>query len=176
MLGNKNVSDAYVGTKHNVADDPTRKAELRKPEVCPPWLRDLRCPEPTPLYNPFATLRLPPMGREAFAGCAGLTKSFHRTGVHMWEPLEAYPQKGAYVRAGDVTDLGVFQDLCNLIIVGLIRYMHFGIDCKSWGNAARLTGCTRTREQPRRSRTVVAERDYRERAGEGRCRALCVAA
>ena len=44
VLGLKHISNVYVYTKHNVADDPTRKVTLREPAPCPEWLRYIVAP------------------------------------------------------------------------------------------------------------------------------------
>ena len=146
--GNKHFSNVYFSTKHNPSDDPTRGVELRSPKVPPRWLKSLTVPRSSHLHNPFACLSRPPMGRECFSGCGALSEALHVRGVLMFNPMEAYPSKGVYIAYNDLLDDTVFQNLLDMIICGIVVYLHFGLDCKSLGKVGVLNGGTRSRANP----------------------------
>ena len=148
VLGCKQVSNVYFSTKHNPADDPTRGVDLRAAKAVPGWLRSLVGPKKAHIFNPFAVLNRPPMGREVFAGRGQLSRLLHERGVLMWDPMEAYPAKGLYVNLSDVLDDIVFGNLLELVELGIINYLLFGLDCKSWGRAGIMNGGTRRKEHP----------------------------
>ena len=148
VLGRKSQSHLYVASKDNVADDPSRRVPLRKPQPAPSWLAKLVVPQPMCL-NPIKPRRPSErMVQELFAGCGRLSLCLLALGLWVARPLEAHPCKGVYIKASDLLDDLVFEGLRRSILSGLIWYIHLGTPCGSWAPLARTSGGTRRRDKP----------------------------
>jgi len=145
----KQLHNLYADTKTNPADDPSRFAELRSPKSpVPMWLRPLLSSEPNSSARQ-CTLRMSQrMVREVFAGAGGLTSELCAVGLNTGVPMEAFPEKHMYVQIFDLDCAIVRQRLHDEIAARVYCFLHFGIPCKSWGNANQLNGGTRRKDCP----------------------------
>eukprot|EP00972_Heterocapsa_arctica_P099427 14672742-Heterocapsa_arctica.AAC.1 len=94
----------WLASEDNPSDDPSRKKPLRAPRKACPITAELLKPQRTLLRH-----KLSGVGREnllvleVFAGCAGLSKSLKEAGIGVATPMEAYPSKGVYIAAHDIS-------------------------------------------------------------------------
>ena len=148
-MGRKQQVNFKVDTKKNPSDDPTRGVPLRKPERAPKWLKHLLDPEEgrVGFAGAFSGIRGGAC-KECFSGSAGLSRALARRGCWVEPPLEAYPSAKRYVPWNDLDRLEVRLRLRQEILSGLIKFLHFGLPCKGWGQANKLNGGTRRRHCP----------------------------
>ena len=146
ILGEKTMDNLYVRSEFNVADDPSRHVPLRTPEEPPGWLKKhyiFEAPEaPIHVEVPWRWK----LAAEGYAGHAGLSCGLARNGVLVGVPLEAFRGK-VRVTDSDLESDEVVARLINMILCGIIWYIHFGVPCATWGSLANLN-YTRTRENP----------------------------
>ena len=161
IFGRKDLGNVKVDTKKNPADHPSRFVDLPPPETAPPWLsfhlksaeQEFVCPEAIP-PDLFCF-------REAYAGCAELTRAVRDAGIPCARPLEAFPSRdnteanahsrfsaGRYISVNDLDDESVMYALEVDIKRGLVRWLHFGIPCTSWSSMNTINGGTRSTAFP----------------------------
>ena len=101
VLGRTQLANFHVGSKHCVADDPSRFVELRKPKKAQKWLKKLFKPSraPSVAWSPLPALRR--WAVEAYSGHGSFSRFLRREGL--WAlSLEAFPQKKMYLGFNDV--------------------------------------------------------------------------
>ena len=162
IANRKQLANVKVDTKDNPSDDPSRFVELRKPQSPPGWLKKQLVPESTP--EPYCVGTAPPLFcfREAYGGCCALSAAVLDIGIAVQRPLEAYPSsdntaanvktsrrgKKVYLSWNDLDDRHTLEALEADILLGITRWVHFGIPCTSWGSLNTYNGGTRRRWCP----------------------------
>ena len=147
VFGRKQLSNYHLTSKGNPSDDPTRDVPLRKPVRAEKWLKPL-LREEAMLCCDFSLLPMDrKWGREIYAGKAGLTLACRKQYINMLRPLEAYGPSGYNIQY-DIDDTICQRLLERDVRSGLVWYLHWGIDCKSWGRMNTFNGGTRSAEHP----------------------------
>ena len=148
VLGKHTMENLYIRSEFNCADDPTRDVPLREPKPAPDWLVPHLIRENAWASSHYSMPMKYRLFIECYAGLAGLTRALHAYGILCGTPCEAYDDRGKLqVSEKDLDDELVVGRLCNMILAGLVWYIHFGVPCTTWGLLARLN-YTRTRESP----------------------------
>ena len=147
VFGRKQNANYHLTSKGNPRDDPTRDVPLRKPARAEPWLKPLLVPESMLCMSFHNRPTCRKWGRELYAGSAGLMHSCRLRGVRMLAPIEAYGPEG-YRKRFDLDDIVCQKLLERDISSGLVWYLHWGIQCKAWGQLSTFNGGTRTKERP----------------------------
>ena len=93
-----------------------------------------------------------------------MSRCWTQAGLWVGRPLEAHPKKGVYVSSSDLLNPDVIGYLVAEICEGRYWYLHFGTPCKTWGPAARRSGCTRTRLAPGEDGSLTREIKANEEA------------
>ena len=149
VLGEIDLSQVWLESHENPADDPSRDKPLRDPAALGSQAEELVTPGgmggSSPSGNPSEDECL---FQEVFAGVGGLTEAFRTQGVRTATPLEAYPRQGVYIKEGDILNPSVLRHLRRGIHARTIRYVHFGVPCSSFSIMQTMNGGTRTSSNP----------------------------
>ena len=142
ILGRKELGNVKVDTKKNPADHPSQFVELPPPSASPRWLsthlkseaQEFVSSEPIPA-SLFCF-------REAYAGCAELSRAVRDIGIPCARPPEAFPSAdntaanasnrfspGKYILVNDLDCVDTVMALESDISRKLVRWLHFRIPC-----------------------------------------------
>ena len=163
ILGQTEPTTPYLNTHHNPSDDPSREVPSRKPVPPPDWMKDLMKPDLFHVNENAVPLHMR-LCKELFSGKACLSRCWTQAGLWVGRPFEAHPKKGVYVSFSDLLNPDVINYLVAEICEGRYWYLHFGTPCKTWGPAARRSGCTRTRLAPGGDGSLTREIEANEEA------------
>ncbi len=95
-----------------------------------------------------------------FAG----SKSLKEAGIGVATPMEAYPSKGVYIAAHDISRPEVILALEYNIKAGCFCYIHFGLPCTSWSSMQMMNRGSRRSWIPRGDGTHPKEIEANEMA------------
>ena len=87
--------------------------------------------EPTPSTGSTPSAHVQKLCRECYAGKGGLSKALTSIGLSVDVPMEAYPEKGKYIRDLDLSQPHVLLGLKRRIRRREYSYIHFGLPCKT---------------------------------------------
>ena len=150
VLGMRWLTNFYVPTSANPADDPSRGAVLRAvDESAAEKLGPLLYPQRTPhghLTDGPGTQE--GLFLEVCQGTGGLSEAMFDEGFGVERGIDAYDADGVYVVSQDLRKRCVRQKLLSLITAGVYFYVHFAVPCSTWTILKRCGGGTRSKEQP----------------------------
>ena len=154
----KSITQFWLPSEDNPADDPSRFKEIRAPVIGEEGPSGLLLPERTPSASSTkGPHRQGILFREVFSGCGRLSKAMLEAGLGVDDPMEAYPSRGVYVKAADLTRPAVVKELLRRIRAGCYVYMHFGMLCSSFSIMQMMNNGTRRSDRPEGDGTRESE-------------------
>ncbi len=154
VLSRKDFLQCWFESGDNFADDPSRHNPLRRSETAPEHLKVLLQPACDEARRGKSARRLARIcSMEVLSGRGRLSAAWRWRGFTVARPMEAFPSKGVYASASDLSAPGVLRSLTVQIKKGAFFYVHFAVPCSSWSCLQRINGSTRTKVCPKGDET-----------------------